>query len=235
MKYNTTRIPLDSLKIKDLSSPADNGGADSSPGLIPAGFPSLDVSFALSGETLPEYGSTLPYGVIEFDISKEDTSRVEAWFTGDYDNVTLPPSATLKKNMTAAVRGFLSNYYSRLRSRNLLGAPFRIGWRYRLFDGSTKRVQEPVLLMPARKAPVIEITDYWIDYASLHTSVVLHTLPAKVSFNIGIPSLPPELAGAVKAIEIFMTKPVTLYSNLCTVSGIRSVMLDDSRIRSWHY
>lgn len=236
MKYQTKRIPLDSIKLIDLTrSGEDEEDIGSLSGSDAAIFPALELSYSFSGETLPGYGPALPATEIEFMVPADDMPRVKAWFSGDYHNVTLPASETLKKNMTAAVHSVLSAYYSNVSSHNLLGAPFRIGWRYRLFDGSTRRVKDPELLIPASTAPVIEIVDYSFGEKSLHTDVVLNTLPARLRLNVAAPSLQPDLAEAITAIEIFMTQPTALYDPKCSVNGIRSVTLDESRIRTWHF
>lgn len=94
-------------------------------------FPDIGPEFILESEN-----ASLPTGEVAFAVPADDLPRVRAWFSGEWHDVTMPESVTLHKNMRSAVHDTLNRFFATAKSCNLFTSPFRIGWCYRLFDGS---------------------------------------------------------------------------------------------------
>lgn len=229
----TKRIPFDSIPVFDLS----DSGVPDTPGTDPA-IPSLPVivpSFSFDKSSLPGYGTTLPVTDVDFSLPAEDYKRVQAWFTGDFSHVTMPESATLKKNMTTAVLSAVNSFISSATNRNLFTSPFMMGCRYRLFDNSLVYPTEPVALVPAEKAPDLIITSYKVYEKSIHTEVAVSHYPAALMFSIPVPENAEEYKDIITSVEFFITRQSDLYSPDATVSGIRSISANGVRERTWYY
>ena len=229
----TKRIPFDSIPVFYLSDSGTPDNPDINPD-IPS-LPVISPSFSFDNGSIPGYGSTLPVTDIDFSFPAEDFKRVQAWFTGDFSHVTLPESATLKKNMTNAVLSALGSFISSATNRNLFTSPFMIGYRYRLFDNSLVYLNEPVVLVPSEKAPDLIITSYKIYEKSLHTEVTISHYPAKLMLSIPVPENAEEYKDIITSVEFFITRQSELYSSEAQVSGIRSMATDGVRERVWYY
>ncbi|MDE6409654.1 MAG: hypothetical protein K2K81_05350 [Muribaculaceae bacterium] len=229
----TKRIPFDSIPVFDLS----DSGAPDTPGIDPA-IPSLPVispSFSFMKSSLSGSGTTLPVADIDFSFPAEDQKRVQAWFTGDFSHVTIPESATLKRNMTTAVLSTLNSFINSATNRNLFTSPFRIGCRYRLFDNSCLYINEPLTLLPSEMAPLLIITSYKVYEKSIHTEVSISHSPSILMFAIPSPENAQEYRDIITSVEFFITRQSDLYSSDAKVSGIRSISADGIRQRVWHY
>lgn len=229
----TKRIPFDSIPVFYLSDSGTPDNPDINPD-IPS-LPVISPSFSFDRGSIPGYGSTLPVTDIDFSFPAEDFKRVQAWFTGDFSHVTLPESATLKKNMTNAVLAALGSFISSATNRNLFTSPFMIGYRYRLFDNSLVYLNEPMVLVPSEKAPDLIITSYKIYEKSLHTEVTISHYPAKLMLSIPVPENAEEYKDIITSVEFFITRQSELYSSEAQVSGIRSMATDGVRERVWYY
>lgn len=229
------RIPLDSLTLTDLavSNPSDPENPGENPD-IPT-LPSLKPSFSFDYDTLPGYGSPLAVTNIDFAFPADDLKRVQAWFSGDFSHVTEPESATLKKNMRSAVLEALDSFISSAVRNNLFTAPFTIGCRYRLFDGSISEAFQPVTIIPVSQSPDIIITGYKIYEKALHTEVSFSRYPGRLLFSVPVPENSSNFKDIITSVEFLITKPVTLYPSDANVSGIRSITINGTRMRSWHY
>ncbi|MDE7413284.1 MAG: hypothetical protein K2N05_05790 [Muribaculaceae bacterium] len=235
MKKYIKIIPLKSIGLSDLSSsePSDPGNPGSDP-LNPS-FPSLSPQFSFLKSPLPGYGTSLPATEVEFSFPAEDYKRVQAWFSGDFSHVVNPESATLKKNMRAAVIDTLSRFISASASRNLLTAPCRLGWRYRLFDGSYIYPDAPLLILPEYEAPLLIITGYNLYEKSLHTDITISVNPSSLSFSLAAPQNGGEYKDIIMAVEFFVTRQGSLFSSDAEVVGVRSVITGSGRVRVWSY
>lgn len=230
-------IPLSSLQLTDTSTSTldpdafpnpDEGGATRT-------LPDLHPRFTLSPKEMPEFGSPLPKGEVAFDFPTTDKKRVEAWFSGDFSHVTAPESATLKKNMASAVLSTLKRYTSAAKKHNLFFSPFRIGWRYRLFDGSAAAPGETELLLPSPSAPLLIISDYNIYEKSLHTGVIFSLSPSQISIEVPVPVGADSCLELITAVEIFITAPRDMFASDASVGGVRSVNIEGIRERIWQY
>ena len=239
MAKHSKRILLDSLDLIDLSSDdsSENPLPDTDPD--PYALPSIAPEFSYNKGALPGYGTALPVASVDFSFPADDQKRVQAWFSGDFSHVTEPESATLKKNMTAAVKSTLDAFISNALSRNLFAAPCMIGWQYRVFDGSCVGPDaigcSPSPLLPVSSAPDLIITSYNVYEKSLHTDVAFSQTPAQLLINIAPPEKGEDFKDIITAVEFFITKPVALFPSDMTVSGVRSLSIDGIRERVWHY
>lgn len=232
----TKRINFDSIFITDLSEPSDSGSS-LPPGEATASksLPALTASFSFEKSTLPGYGTTLPATDIDFAFPAEDLARVQAWFSGDFSHVVNPESATLKKNMTAAVLSALADFISAASTRNLFSSPFKIGIRYRLFDNSYVYIAPPELLIPSESAPDLVITGFNVYEKSLHTEISVSQNPSALYFAISVPDNWEDYREIINSVEFFITRQADLYPSDAKVSGVRSISSDGIRQRTWHY
>lgn len=235
----TKRVLLDSIPIINLaeSGSGDNPSLDPSIPETPTipSLPAIAPEYSFEKNSVPGYGTPLPVTDVDFAFPADDQKRVQAWFTGDFSHVTLPESATLKKNMTAAVLGAVNTFINSAISKNLFTAPFMIGYRYRLFDDSLVYPSKPVLLCPTNKAPDLIITGYKVYEKSLHTEVAISHYPGLLRLAVPSPENAEEYRDIITSVEFFITRPVELYASDAQVSGIRSVSVDGERQRVWYY
>lgn len=188
------------------------------------------------GSTHPGMGGW-PETEISFAVTEEDLPRVDAWFTDNYHGVTLPESATLQKNRTAAIRTALSNYFSSASVANRFTSPFRLGWRCRYKDGSAGAFHDCGVRSVFATAPHLPITRYSISGKTLFTGAQIRNVPAKLKykFTAADETKLAELMKSVDFIEIFATKPVELYDASTDVVGVRGIVIDDVPKRCWYY
>lgn len=188
------------------------------------------------GSAHPEMGGW-PETEISFAVTEDDLPRVNAWFTDDYRGVSSSESITLQKNRTNAIRTLLSNYFSSAAVANRFTSPFRLGWRYRYKDGSTGAFHDCGVMSVFATAPRLPITHYSIEGKTLTTAVQVRNVPAKLRYKFAVTdeSALTEILKNVDSIEIFATKPVDLYDPSTDVAGVRSVVVDGTPKRCWHY
>lgn len=220
-------IPFSSLQMEDISSlpdPANPSGSDRT-------LPALSPSFSLRPQGTQQ-GETAS---VDFAFPADDYRRVESWFTGDASHVTQPASATLKKNMTTAVKAALDSYLSSAASRNLFLSPFVVGCRYRLFDGSVAEASEPLLLSPAEEPLRMVISGYNLYEKALHTAVVFSQSPSQLLFSLPCPADAAEFLDIITDVEFYICAPAALCPADFSVSGIRSVTVGGVRERVWYY
>lgn len=230
------RILLDKLSLEDLSSQSSpEDSVNPNPDAPSASLPPLSVEYGFEKVSPSGDGSSPTYASVEFSFPAEDFRRVQAWFTGDFTHVTSPESATLKKNMTAAVKGVLDTFVASSLSRNLFPAPFAIGCRYRLFDGSAAEIGSTLALEPVDEAPRLIITSNHVYEKSVQTDVILSCNPGKLMMKIPVPEKSTDFIGIITAVEFFINHPVALYPSDMNVSGVRSVSINGTRERVWHY
>lgn len=246
------RYELSSIKcdIKTSDIPVDPSVPDSIEN--PDSLPSSGPIFTLRGENLPGFLPTnpavvtdesgvmhnsmqgWPEGNLSFNVTSDDLTRANAWFTGNYTGVSIPESETLKKNRTAAVRNLLSNYFSTCLSHNLFPAPFLIGWAYRLKEGTLSTMRGSRLMTASREAPNLPILKGQVEDKTVYTDVGIRNIPARLFFGIPYETMD-ELQSAVTAIEIYACEPTPLYAADMNVSGLRSVNIDGVPVRCWYY
>ena len=198
-------------------------------------FPTLNPVFSLKPTAIAGFGSPLPRSEVEFSFPPEDRKRVEAWFSGDFSHVTAPESATLKKNMSAAVISTLKKYATSAKAQNLFISPFCIGWRYRLFDGSAAAPEATELLTPLETPVNLIITSHNIYEKSLHTDVMFSNSPSTILFSIPSPVGAEGCVDLITSVEIFITSPRDIFSQDANVIGIRSVNIGGVRQSVWAY
>lgn len=232
------RIPFDTLGMIDLrkktpESPEEgNSGNETTddPSEEPVFLPAPE--FELEPTPLSGRGPSLPEGIVAFDVPADDMPRVSAWFSGNYQGVTRPASATLMKNLTSAVHSLLDDFYQEISDSGLFAAPFRLRWRWRLKDGSVYQPGDEELMVPASTAPLLVIRDYGLGDTRLTTYVIIRQMPSRLMVKI------PPLGNnkdSVAGIEFFATSPVEMFSKDAAANGVRSADVDDSRVRIWHY
>lgn len=225
MSKTLKRIPLSSLDLEDLSTTPDPENPDTPDQSLPTLSPLFSIS--PTGET------TAPS--VDFAFPADDYRRVLAWFTGDFSHVTLPESATLKKNMTAAVKDALDSYISAAYAKNLFISPFMIGWRYRLFDGSIVSPDQPMLISPAEDVLRLIINSYNIYEKALHTAVTFSLSPVRLLFSLPAPANAEAFLDIITDVEFYICRPADIYPDDFSVSGIRSVTVEGVRERVWYY
>ena len=197
-------------------------------------LPGLPLSFSLLEGQPAGYGDP-PLAGMQISVPASDLPRVSAWFSGDYHGVTEPESEQLLRNITVSVRNLLSAYFSACASSNLFSAPFLLGWRYRLFDGSVAMPTPPVVVSPNVTAPLLEITGHNLGEKTLVTDVKLHSAPGRLRIAAGDVGNIESFAGIISAVEIVAAEPVELYSPQCAAGAPGNVDIDGSRRLCWWY
>ncbi len=197
-------------------------------------LPEQPISFSVLGEQPAGYGNP-PLVKMQISVPASDMPRVAAWFSGDYHGVTEPESEQLLRNITVSVRNLLSAYFSACSSANLFAAPFLIGWRYRLFDGSVAMPEAPVVIAPNATAPLLEITGHNLGEKTLVTDVKVHSAPGRLRVAAQPVGNMEAFKGLISSVEIVVAKPAALYSPQCSAGAPGNVDIDGSRRLCWWY
>lgn len=247
------RIELGKIKTfkneLTLGNPGENG---ENPDITPE-TPDCGIEFMLEGETLAGHGPQSPAIItdengkihrnmggwseveIAFTVAESDIPRVNAWFDDNYQGVSTPESAVLQKNRTSAVHNALKTYFNAAHSSNLFTSPFKIGWRYRLTDNSLSELHDCGVLDCFHTAPRLPVTTHQLTDKYLYTRAQVRNVPARLHYRFK--SSPEFLAlrSKIAAIEIYATKQAALYDSEAEVAGIRTITIDDTPRRCWHY
>lgn len=254
------RIELEKIKtfkneIQIENSDENEGNLDNNDGNpdITTETPDCGVEFMLEGETLaghgPQSAATIidengklhsnmggwPEVEVAFTVAESDIARVNAWFDDNYHGVSAPESALLQKNRTAAVHNALKTYFSAAHSSNLFTSPFRIGWRYRYSDNSLSEMHDCGSLDCFHTAPRLPVTTHQLTDKYLHTRAQIRNVPARLNYRF---KSSPDFSGIrnkISAVEVYITKQASLYAPEAEVTGIRSITIDGSPRRCWHY
>lgn len=241
------RIELDKIKLfkTETENPDGNG--------VSPDYPDCGIEFSLEGETLEGHGPQSPAIItdengkhhsrmggwpeveIAFSVAESDIPRVNAWFDDNYQGVSTPESAVLQKNRTSAVHNALKTYFNAAHSSNLFTSPFKIGWRYRFSDNSLSGLHDCGSLDCFHTAPRLPVTTHQLTDKYLYTRAQVRNVPARLHYRFK--SSPEFLAlrSKIAAIEIYATKQPALYAAEAEVAGIRSITIDDTPRRCWHY
>lgn len=235
----TLRIPFSGITVTDLSDSGIDPGQENqggNPGESSSiNFPTLNPLFGFLPAELPSYPGLPPQAEISFVVPADDFPRVKAWFTGNYQGVTLPASPTLNKNMTNAVLGALSTYFANANARNLFTSPFMAMLAYRLSDGSLVKASEPQLLVPNAEAPLLPIKSRTLTEKFITTTVEILNYPSRLTLSLPPFGLSEEFKEIIKHLEIIITEPTDLYSSSAIVAGVRSVLIEEERKSCWYY
>lgn len=247
------RIELGKIKTfkneLTLETPDENG---ENPDITPE-TPDCGIEFMLEGETLAGHGPQSPAIItdengkihrnmggwseveVAFTVAESDIPRVNAWFDDNYQGVSTPESAVLQKNRTSAVHNALKTYFNAAHSSNLFTSPFKIGWRYRLTDNSLSELHDCGVLDCFHTAPRLPVTTHQLTDKYLYTRAQVRNVPARLHYRFK--SSPEFLAlrSKIAAIEIYATKQAALYDAEAEVAGIRTITIDDTPRRCWHY
>ncbi len=79
---------------------------------------------------------------IALNVRDSDIPRLVAWYAANYQGVTEPERALLRKNRSTAAQEALKRYRKASDSSNLFTCPFRIAWRYRYSDNTCSGFHE---------------------------------------------------------------------------------------------
>lgn len=241
------RIELDKIKLfkTETENPDGNG--------VSPDYPDCGIEFSLEGETLTGHGPQSPATIIDengkhhsrmggwpeveiaFSVAESDIPRVNAWFDDNYQGVSTPESAVLQRNRTSAVHNALKTYFNAAHSSNLFTSPFKIGWRYRFSDNSLSGLHDCGSLDCFHTAPRLPVITHQLTDKYLYTRAQVRNVPARLHYRFK--SSPEFLAlrSKLAAIEIYATKQPALYAAEAEVAGIRSITIDDTPRRCWHY
>ncbi len=234
----TRRISFSKISVVDLSS-TENYPTPENPGFNPDSpsitFPLLSPTFGFIPAELPGYPGLPPQAEISFVVPADDFPRVKAWFTGNYQGVTLPASPTLNKNMTNAVLGALSTYFANADARNLFTSPFLAMLAYRLSDGSLVKASGQQLLIPNGEAPLLPIKSRTLTEKFITTTVEILNYPSRLTLSVPAIESSEYFRDKINSLEVLITEPTDLYSSSAIVAGIRSVIIDDERCNCWYY
>lgn len=250
----TKRIEFEKIDYSQLIKPTEKPD-EIGENEISDTLPQCEIQFSLEGTNLSGFGPHTaavvrddngylhqgmggwPETEISFTVTEDDLPRVNAWFNDDYRGVTLPESGTLQKNRAAAVHGALTAYIEAASASNLFTAPFRIGWRYRMKDGSVGTFHDCGLLAAFVTAPRLPLISYSISGKSLFTRAQIRNVPARLFFRVVLHDTVSfdKIAEKADSIEVFATRQTAQYSSSATVAGIRSIVIDETPKRCWHY
>lgn len=172
---------------------------------------------------------------VAFSVAESDIPRVNAWFDDNYQGVSTPESAVLQRNRTSAVHNALKTYFNAAHSSNLFTSPFKIGWRFRLTDNSLSELHDCGSLDCFHTAPRLPVTTHQLTDKYLYTRAQVRNVPARLHYRfISSPEFL-ALRSKIAAIEIYATKQADLYASEAEVAGIRTITIDDTPRRCWHY
>lgn len=211
--------------------------------------------FTLEGETLDNHGPQTaavvtdetgrkhpamggwPETEITFSVTEEDLPRVNAWFTDDYHNVSVPESATLQKNRASALHNALKSYFSTAAASNLFTSPFRLGWRFVYRDGSIGNLNDAGILYTFSTAPQLPLTSASISGKNLYTRAQVRNVPSRLKLRLNPDSeiTLDQIKETVERIEIYTTEQTPLYDSNAEVAGIRTITIDGTPKRCWYY
>lgn len=247
------RIELGKIKTfkneLTLGTPGENG---ENPDITPE-TTDCSIEFMLEGETLAGHGPQSPAIItdengkihsrmggwheveVAFSVAESDIPRVNAWFDDNYQGVSTPESAVLQKNRTSAVHNALKTYFNAAHSSNLFTSPFKIGWRYRLTDNSLSELHDCGVLDCFHTAPRLPVITHQLTDKYLYTRAQVRNVPARLHYRFkSFPEFP-ALRSKIAAIEIYATKQAALYDSEAEVPGIRTITIDGTPRRCWHY
>ncbi len=247
------RIELDKIKLFkteiEPENPDENGGNTN----VAPELPDCGIEFELLGEALeghgPQQATTVtdetgkihagmggwPETDVAFTVSESDIPRVNAWFDDNYQGVSAPESALLQKNRPTAVHNALKTYFDSATSSNLFTTPFRIGWRYRFTDNTLSAMHDCGMSACFYSAPRLPVVSRQLSDKYLYTRVQIRNIPARLRYRLRTTPDFIAIRDKIAAIEIYATKQVALYSPDGEVAGIRSITIDGTPRRCWHY
>ncbi len=230
MKKKRIRVEFDKIKIYEnrQESGGDSGGDSGETTVMD--FPDIGPEFILESEN-----ANRPTGEVAFAVPADDMPRVRAWFSGEWHDVTMPESVTLHKNMRTAVHDTLDRFFTTAKSGNLFTSPFRIGWCYRLFDGSVTPLRGIRTLQTISEAPLLEIRSHSLTDKALTTGVDIHCHPSRLYLRVASPEKLDGFRDIITAVEIYATAQTALYDPAGDVAGVRSVADEGERVRCWYY
>lgn len=227
---NTVLRPVSTTDDATSSGPAS--GEEYDPMVTPPEDPG--IRFFFQSASVTGYGSHRPVSKVEFSFPADDGPRVQAWFTGNFERVTLPESDTLRKNRRKAVIDCLEKYYGAARNADLFTAPFRIGHRFRLRDDSWHVPSEPVTLFPNVAASDIVVTAYRLQDKWLSTDVELTNMPGRLMVGWDFPA-DADFLRRVEAVEFYATRQVAFHASDAEVTGLRTLDVEGTPRRCWTY
>lgn len=194
----------------------------------------FSLTFGLQAATLPGY-SLSPAGfhrvTVSFNVPDSDMPRVIGWFTGHYDNVTLPASDTLLRNVSDAVDDCLKAYFAAAATRNLFTGPFRIGWAFRYSDGSRRMTQPMTLMQPNTHSPVMAVDSYSFPSGNANSATDIINRPCRLTCR---PSGVIADAG-VTHIDIIGAPPASLMPSPLRCTGLYTAVEEGTRLRAYRY
>ncbi len=245
------RVELSGINVyKSIIESADNDNTDNED---ISSLPDIEIGFRLRGETLSGYGPTYAAAVtdetgivhpemggwpemdVAFNITETDIPRVTAWFETNYGGVSDPESTTLIKNRKTALFNALNSYISTAKSHNLFTSPFRLGWCFKLTDGSLTALNDMGIFHTFLTAPVLPIISNTLSGTYLYTLVQIRNVPARVQMQTSDAAKLASYRDRIAAIEIFATEQTETYDDDGNVAGVRSVTVDDTPVRCWQY
>lgn len=248
------RVELSRIKIYTREITSDNTDENEGNAGIPAtGLPDCGAEFKLAGENLtshgPQHASTVtddagmnhpdmggwPETEVAFTVSESDIPRVTAWFDDEYQGVTSPESALLQKNRTAAVHSALDTYLATATSANLFTSPFRLGWCYRLTDNTLTPLHDMGLMWSFMTAPRLPVISNQLTDKYLYTRVQVRNIPARLHYRFSPAAEFTASGNRIRGIEIYATQPAEMFDPKGGVAGIRTITIDGSPRRCWHY
>lgn len=176
-----------------------------------------------------------PERSLSIAIPSEDMPRVKAWFSGNYTGVENPASATLGKNVSTAVSGFLSDYISACQNHNLFTSPCRFAWCCVTKNGIRSKLNPINPAQPNPEAPLLPIINHYFTDTHLHTRVQIRNIPCLASLKIDSADLAELLTSGFETIEICATRQVEFRSIKSEIFGINSTIIDGTPKKCWSY
>lgn len=249
-KIKTFKNEIHADNSDDTEGNLDNNGENPD---ITTETPDCGIEFMLEGETLSGHGPQSPATItdengkihsqmggwpeveVAFSVAESDIPRVNAWFDDNYQGVSTPESAMLQKNRTSAVHNALKTYFNAAHSSNLFTSPFRIGWRYRLTDNSLSEMHDCGASDCFHTAPRLPVTTHQLTDKYLYTRAQVRNVPARLHYRFKSSREFLAVRSKIAAIEIYATKQAALYASEAEVAGIRTITIDGTPRRCWHY
>lgn len=205
------------------------------PGNVPATPETFRLNFGLKTDTLTSWTSSLsgyPRTSIQFAVSDSDMPRVIGWFTGNYDNVSTPPSDTLLHDLSEALQNALDAYFAAAGAANLFTSPFRLGWAFRYNDGS-RRMTGPMAVMQINpQSPLLAINTYSFQTSAARCTFDILNNPCRITI---LPENIPADWGEITHIDIIAAPPATLMPKDFRATGTYIDTLDNVRYRCFRY
>ena len=169
------------------------------------------------------------------NVPDDDLPRVRVWLGQQSANGVAEASDTLLKRLTSAAIGGLKNYLAAASEARCFTAPFRAGVALRKLDGSLVIIAEETLFADNAETPLLAANELKLAGNSLTSVNEIYNSPKALTLKIAPFELTGEIRSAYSDIVVFASTPAEILPSSTDVVGLRSQIVNGSRLRVWAY